>query len=116
MKSLTMQLSILLILIGINFQCYAAEPVLCPRGEYTLTKSTDNQWLLQAKVTLPTSGYATTLITELKLTDPPMVKFLCKKPTGIVMQVLTEYTAEAKIPFSKIRLRDRVGKQVLSAE
>jgi hypothetical protein len=116
MKPLKMQLSILLILIGISSQCYAAEPVLCPRGEYTLTKSTDNQWLLQAKVTLPTSGYATTLKTDAKLTKPPMVKFLCKRPTGIVMQVLTEYAAEAKIPSGKIRLRDKVGEQVLTAE
>jgi hypothetical protein len=49
---------------------------------------------------------------------PPQYRLMCKKPQGMVAQVLTPFTAytsfEAKDPIKAVTITDRDGKKTIS--
>jgi hypothetical protein len=55
---------------------------------------------LQAEGTVPTGGWKEKLEISPEMIQPPRYQLLCLKPTGIVTQVITPFTATLALPKS----------------
>jgi hypothetical protein len=92
----------------------AAGAELCPRGTYELQSTAAKQNVLIARVTLPTPGYKLQLKVRPEKIEPPVVDFLCSKPSGIVTQVVTRYETSLPTPLSRLTVADKDGKTLVA--
>ena len=73
---------------------------------------------LTARTTLPTSGWQVDLRQRPEKIVPPMYDFVCRRPTGPVLQVITDYTATAAVPGAsfgdEISVTDGTGETLVN--
>lgn len=92
---------------------HAADPgdTLCPRGAYSI-KRDGGETTLMAVVRLPTPGYRVELKQERE--HPMVARLVCARPSGMVAQVITTYSASLPIEGARqVFVQDARGRKLV---
>jgi hypothetical protein len=95
-------------------------PSLCPSGAYaahTIPVATGPAVVSTGRVTPPKSGREIRLQQRPEKVLPPMYDFVCVKPSGIVLQVITDYSASTMVPSApagdQLSVTDATGENLV---